>query len=192
MRWFRDPCGRFRESICLLTSGALPDEDKTAVEAHLAICAPCRKYCEELRALTVPLANWERTFAHIKPNKNVEIRLSEMNRQSAPIREFTFAATVMYALATPYRELIWPARRIWAGFALVWLVIAAVNLADSDRAEVAMSKSKVPQGGMVLAWEQEQKLCRDLLDPPDAREAENLKALPPKPRSDRQPKQAMG
>lgn len=117
---------------------------------------------------------------------------AEVNRQGAPDREFTFAATVWHALTTPFRELIWPARRIWAGFALVWLAIVAVNLADSDRGEIAESKSKSLQSGTLMAWEQEQKLCRDLLGPADAYEADKPKSVSPKPRSERPLSQAMG
>jgi hypothetical protein len=117
---------------------------------------------------------------------------AEANRQGTPDREFTFAATVLHALTTPFRELIWPARRIWAGFALVWLAIVAVNLADSDRAEITGRRSNPIQSGTLMAWEQERKLCRDLLGPMDSYDAQKSESVPPKPRSERQPKQAMG
>jgi hypothetical protein len=117
---------------------------------------------------------------------------AEANRQGAPDREFTFAATIFHALTIPFRELIWRAWRIWAGFVLVWLAIVAVNLADSDRGEIAESKSRSVQSGTLMAWGQEQKLFTDLLGPADAYEADKPKSVSPKPRSERPLSQAMG
>ena len=77
MKWFQGPCGRQRESISLLASGALPEEEAGAVESHLAACAACRKYYEEVRGLTAPLADWERTYAFIEPSEAAQLRWSE-------------------------------------------------------------------------------------------------------------------
>jgi hypothetical protein len=116
---------------------------------------------------------------------------ADVNRRTAPGRDFAFAAAVLHALAAPFRELIFPARRIWAGFAFVWLAIVAVNLADSDRAEIAGRKSGSMQSGTLAAWKQEQKLFSELLGPAEAYEADKSESGSPKPRSERPPTQAM-
>jgi hypothetical protein len=135
--------------------------------------APANEKLDAIRQKTVPLA-------------------ADVIRRTAPDREFTFAATIFHALTIPFRKLIWPARRIWAGFAFVWLAIVAVNLADSDRAEIAGRKWNPMPSGTLMAWEQEQKLFGDLLGPTEAYEARKPESLPPKPRSERQPTRAMG
>ena len=62
MKRFFNSCGRYRRSICLLAGGALPEPEKDQIENHLAGCADCRKYYDEMQAVTVPLTNWERAF----------------------------------------------------------------------------------------------------------------------------------
>ena len=113
------------------------------------------------------------------------------NRRSASGRASTIASTALHALTIPFRELFWPARRIWAGFAVAWLVVVAVNLEDSNPAEIAASKWKPLPSGTMMAWEQEQKLFRDLIEPTEAHEARQPKSLPPKPRSERPPAHGM-
>jgi hypothetical protein len=116
---------------------------------------------------------------------------ADANRRSAPGRDFAFAAAVLHALTAPFRELIFPARRIWAGFAFVWLAIVAVNLADSDRAEIAGNKSGSIHSGSLAAWKQEQRMFSELLGPAEAYEADKPESGSPKPRSERPRTQAM-
>jgi len=97
--------------------------------------------------------------------------------------------TVAVALKI-WRELIWPARRIWAGFAVVWLVIIAVNLEDSDVSSIAEAKTK-SSPGILMAWEQQQKFLAEFIGPAEAHEAAKPKP-PPRPRSQRQPPWQLG
>src|SRR5262245_21936862 len=88
----RNGCERFRESLGLLASSALPDAEGAAVEAHLAACPDCRQYFEELRSLTVPLANWERSFAQIEPTPALQQRWRNAvvsAGESEPVRRLT-------------------------------------------------------------------------------------------------------
>jgi len=46
-----NPCEEYQESISLLASGSLDEQETAAVRAHLAGCAACREYYESMRAL---------------------------------------------------------------------------------------------------------------------------------------------
>jgi hypothetical protein len=102
---------------------------------------------------------------------------TEVNRRTAPGREFRFAATVLQALAVPFRELIWPARRIWAGLAAVWVALAIFNFAQADRREIVVAKSTVPAAEVRMAFQEQQRLLTEILGPPPAA----TPADPPKP-----------
>jgi hypothetical protein len=47
MKWFVNSC-RHRQTIALLASGVLAESERIELERHLAVCAVCRKYNEEL------------------------------------------------------------------------------------------------------------------------------------------------
>lgn len=49
------PCRRWREAIHLRVCGALERQEAARVETHLAGCAECRRYSEELQAATAGL-----------------------------------------------------------------------------------------------------------------------------------------
>jgi len=67
MKWFCNQCRRRRRDICLFAAGALPEQDRPEIQQHLAACAGCRDYYNEIMALAAPLANWEKNFAQIEP-----------------------------------------------------------------------------------------------------------------------------
>jgi hypothetical protein len=61
-----------------------------------------------------------------------------------------------------WRELIWPARRVWTGFALVWVAIVAINLADAEQSGKLEANAKVPLGNLITVWERQQELLTEL------------------------------
>lgn len=85
-----------------------------------------------------------------------------------------------------WRELIWPARRIWAGFAATWLVVVAANLADWHSSPVTQAKTKLPPSQVLTAWRQQQKFLTELVGQTDWGDAEKPKATTPRPRTERQ------
>jgi hypothetical protein len=107
---------------------------------------------------------------------------AEVNRRNPPVRELTFAATPLQALTIPFRELIWPARRVWAGLAAVWVALAVFHFAQADRRETVVAKSTMPASEVRLAFQEQQRLLGEILGPPPA-------AVPPRhsppPRSER-------
>jgi hypothetical protein len=95
-------------------------------------------------------------------------------------RSQTAATKIWHVL---WRELVFPSRRIWAGLAVIWLVLAAVNLTQRDHSPVAVMASTPPQ--MILSFRQQERLLTELLGPNnDARAAEPATPLLPQPRSE--------
>jgi hypothetical protein len=84
-----------------------------------------------------------------------------------------------------WQELVWPARRIWAGLAAVWIGIFAVNFSQRDPAPVMAAKSSSPQ--MMLTFRQQERLLAELTGPgePSVAEPPKNKTTAPRPRSER-------
>jgi hypothetical protein len=91
---------------------------------------------------------------------------ADVNRRSALVREFTFAATAFRALTIPFRELIWPCRRTWAGLAAVWVALLAFNLTQAERGQLVAAKSTTSPGELRLALLEQQRLLTELIGPP--------------------------
>jgi hypothetical protein len=61
-----------------------------------------------------------------------------------------------------WRELIWPARRAWAGMAVVWVAVLAVNL-QLRTAVPAAPTGHTMAGGVVPAFQERQRWLAELL-----------------------------
>ena len=89
--------------------------------------------------------------------------------------------------------LIWPARGIWAGFAFVWLVIVAVNLANADHGVPMLAKrTPVSSETLMVFQQQQQRLLAEFLGASEAGEADRPKPVAPRPRSERQSNCSIG
>jgi hypothetical protein len=77
---------------------------------------------------------------------------------------------------TLWQELILPSRRVWAGLATVWLLLAAFNLAQRDSA-VARTTSTAP---VAMSFREQQRLLNELFanSTPIAAEADRPKFFP--------------
>ncbi|HEV2330483.1 MAG TPA: hypothetical protein VGY56_17000 [Verrucomicrobiae bacterium] len=83
-----------------------------------------------------------------------------------------------------WNELVLPSRRIWAGLAVVWLVLLAANFSMRDRSEIKMAKSP-PSPEMIMAFRQQQQLLSELIGQDNAPVARPQKPFSPKPASER-------
>jgi hypothetical protein len=102
--------------------------------------------------------------------------------QTTNLRAFPLRIGIIF-----WRELIWPSRRIWAGFAVAWAVIILANFTDRDEFTPRMAQSKIPPAKMLLALQQQQqKMWAEFDSHPEPAEAEKPK-MPPQPRSSIRP-----
>jgi hypothetical protein len=193
MKWFWNPCRRHRANLCLLAGNALSEPEMNELRAHLAECADCRKYHDEMVSLAKPLADWETNFAHVEPTPETQIRwekaiqiAADVNRRKQPVRELTFAATPANAIRLVFLELVWPSRRIWTGLAAVWLLILAVNFSLRDKTQTFALKSGPASPEMILSFPQQERLLAELMGPNEPRVAAPSKPFSPRPSSERQ------
>jgi hypothetical protein len=192
MKWFLNRCRRHRRSLCLLAGGVPAGPEPMELRVHLAGCADCRKYRDEMVSLAKPLAGWETNFARLEPTRDAQIRwakaiqaAADVNRRKQPLREFTFATAPANAIRLAFRELVWPSRRVWTGLAAVWLLILAVNVSLRDRTQTFALKSGPVSPEIILSFPQQERLLAELMDAGEPRVAVPPKPFSPRPSSER-------
>src|SRR5690348_16040607 len=183
MKWFWNPCRRHRKSLCLLASGLLPEPERAGIENHLATCAECRSYFDQIKTMTVPLADWERHFAHIDADIAVQLRLAKAITSAGRSKSVRRLTPVMI-LFECWRQLIWPCRRIWAGLAVVWVLLLAVNILMEPRSPAALAKNS-PSMDVIVTWQQQAQLLAELIGPNEPRAGLLPKPFSPQPSSER-------
>ena len=164
MKQLFNRCGRYRQSLCLLAGGALPESQRAGIETHLAVCADCRNYCDEIKNVAGPLANWEKDFAHIEPDRALQLRWAKAVRTAGEPKSIRPLSPAL-ALRTAWRELIWPCRRTWSGLAAAWLGIAIFNLSHPDHREIVTAKSTIPPSEMRLALQEQRRILAEIIGP---------------------------
>ena len=191
MKRFWNPCRRHRRSLCLLAGGVLAEPETSELRIHLAECADCRKYHDEMASLTKPLADWETNFARLEPAPEMQSRwanaiqaAADVNRRDQLVRELTFVAALRNAVRLLFLELIWPSRHVWSGLAVVWVVIFAVNFSAHDPERIA-GKSPPPSREIILTLPQQEQLLAELMGPGEPRVAVPPKPFSPRPSSER-------
>jgi anti-sigma factor RsiW len=92
MKWFFNPCRHYRQSISLLAGGALPESERDAIKKHLTACADCRKYYEDLTAVSQTLANWADNFASLEPTAAAKTRWAQAIQAAGGARRSARAA----------------------------------------------------------------------------------------------------
>jgi hypothetical protein len=85
---------------------------------------------------------------------------------------------------TLWRELILPCRRIWAGLACAWVVIAVLNLASSESAPQVARNVSPPSSEEVRALIEQRQMLAQLIGPPPV-PGDAQKRSSPGPRSER-------
>jgi hypothetical protein len=164
MNWFRNECRRFRREICLLAAGALPEQDRPGLEQHLAACAGCRNYCNEIKAVAAPLAGWEKDFARIAPPQAMRNRWAgAVLAAAAPAARRLLLKEVSRNI---WRELIWPCRRAWVGLAALWLLLAATDLRLSDHPMQLAGARSSSAPAILQSWQEQTRILAELTQPP--------------------------
>lgn len=89
----------------------------------------------------------------------------------------------------PWHELIWRARRVWLGFAVIWIAIVAINLADTEKPGKSEVATKLPAENILTAWQQQQRLLTEINNS-ESTDSDKPKVSAPQPRSERRALQA--
>jgi hypothetical protein len=184
MRRIPNGCGQHRANVCLLAGGALADPERTRLEQHLATCINCRNYYDEVKRVTAPIAGWEGAFSQVEANPTVQARWAkDLSAALEPVRPTRF--TLLVSLLDWGRDLFWPCRRIWAGFAAVWLALLAFNVSTREPAPSLAMKASRPSQDMVRAYLEGEGFVAEWTTPDHSRVAEPPKPPLPRPRSER-------
>jgi len=185
MRLFSTGCRRHRASICLLAAGALEDRARTATENHLAACATCQNYYASVKLASSPLAKWEETFSRIEVDEALQARWTkDFSAKVTAVHSPGF--TVVFSLLDWGHAMFWPCRRVWAGFAAVWLAILAVDLSSRESAQTLAQNSR-PSTEMVRAYLEQEGLLVEWTGRNQTPVVEPPKPLLPPPRSEQRP-----
>ena len=83
-----------------------------------------------------------------------------------------------------WRELVLPSRRIWAGLACAWVLIAVLNLASAEPTTKVVSQMKPPSSEELRALIEQRRMLAQLIGPL-SEPAYTQKRTAPGPRSDR-------
>jgi hypothetical protein len=152
MKWFRKYCRR-REKANLLAADALRGDEKIATQRHLAQCADCRTYYDNLRELAAPLAEWEKDFLPIVATETMQTRWAKAVQQTtATFSDVSLSASRASGfLRQVWRELISPSRYAWSGLAMLWVAMLLINRQLAEPARDAGSPS--PQA-LLQAWKE--------------------------------------
>jgi hypothetical protein len=96
-------------------------------------------------------------------------------------RERLWPLTLIARLST----LFWPSPAAWTGLVAVWILILAVDFSIRDKTPVVAEKYAPPPPQVIVELRQQQRLLAELMGPRDAGDADRLKSLVPRPRSER-------
>jgi anti-sigma factor RsiW len=185
MRRFSNGCGRHRANICLLAAGALAGEETAAVKNHLATCSNCQSFYAEVKRVTLPLAEWEKTFSHVEANQTVQARWAKSF--STATETAHPSGTRLFSILDWANDIFRPCYRIWAGFAAVWLAIAVINFSIHEPANPQAGKASRPSPEIVRAYLEGENFLADWNRLENARITTPQKQPPPQPRSERHP-----
>ena len=118
VHWPFKGCRRWRRDIALQVSGVLAEEERDRVEAHLADCAGCRHYREELDPLAVNLQSLSQSSPDVEPSAALRARWRRAVLAAPQPDLFSGTVEVVLAVGRAFAK-----RPAWAGLAAVWLMI---------------------------------------------------------------------
>jgi anti-sigma factor RsiW len=139
-----NPCRKCRENICALLSGDLPAADRAEAANHLAACADCRTYRDQIGSMTAVLGASDELFSDIKLSEATQMRWArEFESATEPTR--SIAARIVLNFLDWTRDMIWPCRRIWAGLAAIWIVILGLDASQRVDDQARASRAPSPE-----------------------------------------------
>jgi anti-sigma factor RsiW len=184
MKQFSKDCEARRQQISLLESGMLSQSDRKEIEQHLAVCAECKSYQEQLHSMASPLGNWEQHLAGIQPSTAQQMRWAKAIHAASESENHT-KSSFSEVLRVAWNELFWSPRRMWMGLAAAWAILLIVNVNPSDKPNT-MAKQKSPAFEMILASREQERLVNEFADEKKTKVTEPPKQSAPQPRSELQ------
>jgi hypothetical protein len=110
----------------------------------------------------------------------------ERSRAPAPSRVSNWLASLWRCVTKP-SSLLWPSPAAWAGLAVIWLGILALNHAAGDKNPVLAGRLPGSDPGIFLTWKDQERLWTELAPPREVPVAEPARATIPQRRSERRP-----
>jgi len=161
---------------------------KTALEIgqHLAVCPACARFLaeEEKREarITAGLNRGQRTAAMWQRIESAVATASSASRVRSPAGWRAGLETLGAQLRAGWHS----SHRAWAGLALVWMLILALNFTDREPdASFAAGREMPSASDIRFALKQQQLLMAELAATSEPAPADKPKTARPGPRSDR-------
>jgi len=177
MRWRLKSC--LRENVSLLASGALPAAEQSRVRDHLAHCADCRQYFEEIASLSSDLRQWATEGQAVEASAACRNRWTQ-SIQSAAVPKRSWLLT----LISRWGEWFWPSPLAWGALAAVWLCLLFLQRTElaqhATQPDMAINQSKAAE----VTFAQRQRELSSLIDSLAPAPAPSVSDQP-RPRSER-------
>ena len=112
--------------------------------------------------------------------------MAELNNQETKeqSRQASFVASLLGCPNKLWQELIWPARRIWAGLATVWVLIFIINFSQRDNVSSVTGKP-VRTVEMSMSLQEQQHWMNELFaDRSSLPDADRPRNSTPRPRTE--------
>ena len=106
---------------------------------------------------------------------------AKSSRRSSLDTGHSWLSTLSHQLST----LLWPHPKAWAALAATWIVIAAMQLASSDRTQNIAKTAAPPSPETIVLLQQQNQLLAELFEPAAARDVDRPKHNLNQPRSER-------
>ena len=162
------------------------------IEQHLAVCPACARFLanEEKREarITSGLNRGQKTAALWQRIEREVAAASSASRVRPPARVAPPAGwhAVLATLGAQLRAGWQMSRRAWAGLAVVWMVILALNFTDREPDVSFAAGREMPAASEIrFALKQQQLLMAELAATFEPTPADKPKTARPGPRSDR-------
>ena len=181
MKRIFNPCRKYREALCAAMSGDLPAADRSALEQHLATCAGCQKYRDEIGNVTTLLSASHKLFADVQPGETAQAHWAR-DFESATKSDHSIATKVFHSVLNWCRDMVLPCRWIWAGMVAVWLVVLGLNVSQRASEETQIAHRPSPEMMRALL-----ALEGFLPDTRKEREANPPRRPAPQPRTEQHP-----
>jgi anti-sigma factor RsiW len=121
MKWLFNKCRRYEAGVSLLAAGALPEEERTGVVAHLAGCAACRARLVELQSLAYGLTRLGESLPQVEPPASLQRRWMKQVRESAKPETVHPTCGEIFGWLSGRRAA-------WGSLAAVWGLILFFNV----------------------------------------------------------------